>query len=47
VGIAVLSGFSGPRRLYYLDTATGATVVLAAAACFALTAAAKGLRRKE
>jgi zinc transport system permease protein len=45
VGIAVLSGFSGLVASYYLDTATGATVVLSAAACFALTAAAKGLRR--
>jgi ABC-type Mn2+/Zn2+ transport system permease subunit len=45
VAVAVLSGFSGLVASYYLDTATGATVVLSAAACFALTAAAKGLRR--
>ncbi|HWS16289.1 MAG TPA: metal ABC transporter permease [Candidatus Methylomirabilis sp.] len=38
VGVAVLSGFSGIIASWYLDTATGATVVLAAAACFALTA---------
>ncbi|MEW6719886.1 MAG: metal ABC transporter permease [Thermodesulfobacteriota bacterium] len=44
VGIAVLSGFSGLVASYYLDTATGATVVLAAAACFALTAIARALR---
>ena len=38
VGISVLSGFSGVVASWYLDTATGATVVLAAAACFALSA---------
>ncbi|OGP19995.1 MAG: hypothetical protein A2X91_04760 [Deltaproteobacteria bacterium GWB2_65_81] len=38
VAVAVLSGFSGIVASWYLDTATGATVVLAAAACFALTA---------
>ena len=44
VGIAVLSVFSGLVASYYLDTATGATVVLAAAACFALTAATRAVR---
>jgi zinc transport system permease protein len=38
VGVAVLSGFAGIVASWYLDTATGATVVLAAAACFAVTA---------
>jgi zinc transport system permease protein len=38
VGIALLSGVSGIVASWYLDTATGATVVLAAACCFALTA---------
>jgi ABC-type Mn2+/Zn2+ transport system permease subunit len=37
VGIALLSGVSGLAASWYLDTATGATVVLAAAGCFALT----------
>jgi len=44
VGIALLSGFSGLVVSYYLDTATGATVDLAAAACFALTGAIRALR---
>jgi zinc transport system permease protein len=44
VAIALFSGFSGLVASYYLDTATGATVVLAAAACFALTAAARAVR---
>ncbi len=44
VGIALFSGFAGLVFSYYLDTATGATVVLASAACFALTAAARTLR---
>lgn len=38
VAVAVLSGFSGIVASWYLDTATGATVVLASAVCFALTA---------
>ncbi len=41
VGIALFSGFSGLVASYYLDTATGATVVLASAAVFALTAVAR------
>ncbi len=44
VGIALLSGISGLIASYYLDTATGATVVLAAAACFFLTALFRALR---
>jgi len=38
VAVAALSGFSGIVASWYLDTATGATVVLSSAACFALTA---------
>jgi zinc transport system permease protein len=37
VGIAVLSAFGGIAASWHLDTATGATVVLAASACFAVT----------
>jgi len=44
VAVSLFSGISGLVASYYLDTATGATVVLAAAACFALTAAARALR---
>jgi zinc transport system permease protein len=42
--VALLSSVSGLVASYYLDTATGATVVLAAAACFALSAAARSAR---
>jgi zinc transport system permease protein len=45
VGFALLSGFSGLAVSYYLDTATGAAVVLSAAAVFALTAAARAFFR--
>jgi zinc transport system permease protein len=44
VGIAVLAGVTGIVASWYLDTATGATVVLAAAACFALTALYRAAR---
>lgn len=44
VGISLLSGISGIVASWYLDTATGATVVLAAAACFALTALYRAAR---
>lgn len=44
VAIALFSGFSGLVASYYLDTATGATVVLAAAACFALTTAVRAVQ---
>ncbi|HEX9191892.1 MAG TPA: metal ABC transporter permease [Candidatus Deferrimicrobiaceae bacterium] len=44
VGIALLSGISGIVASWYLDTATGATVVLAAACCFALTALYRSAR---
>jgi zinc transport system permease protein len=45
VAIAVASGLSGIAASYYLDTATGATVVLFAAAFFAVTAMLKGIFR--
>ena len=41
--VALLSSVSGLVASYYLDTATGATVVLAAAACFALSLAARSI----
>lgn len=44
VGIALLSGVSGIAASWYLDTATGATVVLAAALCFALTVLYRSVR---
>ena len=44
VGIALFSGISGIVASWYLDTATGATVVLAAALCFALTALYRSTR---
>jgi len=44
VGIALLSGFAGIVASWHLDTATGATVVLAAAGCFALTALLRAAR---
>ena len=44
VGIALLSGVAGIVASWYLDTATGATVVLAAAGCFALTALVRTAR---
>jgi zinc transport system permease protein len=44
VGIATLSGICGLVASYYLDMATGATVVLVAAACFVLTAAVRVIR---
>ena len=44
--IAVSSGLSGIAASYYLDTATGATVVLFAAAFFAATALHKGIFRR-
>ena len=42
--IALFSGVCGLVASYYLDTATGATVVLVSAACFALTAAIRTAR---
>ncbi len=46
IAIAVVSGVSGIAASYYLDTATGATVVLFAAAFFAVTATLKGMFRR-
>jgi zinc transport system permease protein len=43
VGIALVSGFGGIVASFYLDSATGATVVLFSAACFAITFAARAL----
>jgi zinc transport system permease protein len=44
VAIAVVSAVCGLVASYYLDTATGATVVLVAASCFVLTAVARAVR---
>lgn len=38
IAVSLASGFAGIAASYYLDTATGATIVLFAAAFFALTA---------
>lgn len=46
IAIAVVSGLLGIASSYYLDTATGATVVLFASAFFAITALLKGLSRR-
>ncbi|MGB3398898.1 MAG: metal ABC transporter permease [Candidatus Deferrimicrobiaceae bacterium] len=46
IAIAVVSGLLGIATSFYLDTATGATVVLFAAAFFAITALLKGLSRR-
>jgi zinc transport system permease protein len=46
IAIAVISGLLGIGASYYLDTATGATVVLFASAFFAITALLKGLSRR-
>ena len=45
--IALFSGICGLVASYYLDTATGATVVLASSACFILTAAMRAARSGE
>ena len=46
IAIAVVSGLLGIAASYYLDTATGATVVLFASGFFAITALLKGLPRR-
>ena len=46
VAIAMVSGLLGIAVSYYLDTATGATVVLFASAFFAVTALLKVLSRR-
>ncbi len=43
IGIAVISSMGGLAASYYLDTATGASIVLFAAAVFAFTAALRRL----
>lgn len=43
VGIALFSGIGGLVASFYLDSATGATVVLFSSACFAVTLAARTL----
>ncbi|MGE5190594.1 MAG: metal ABC transporter permease, partial [Gemmatimonadota bacterium] len=45
IAVALVSGLAGIAASYSLDTATGATVVLFAAAIFAATAAARRLGR--
>jgi zinc transport system permease protein len=45
VAVAMVSGLAGIATSYYLDTATGATVVLFAAAIFALTTLGRGVSR--
>jgi ABC-type Mn2+/Zn2+ transport system permease subunit len=47
VGVAALSGFAGIVASWHLDTATGATVVLSAAACFAVTSLYRIIRPRE
>lgn len=47
VAISLVSGISGIAASYYLDTATGATVVLCAAGLFALTAILQGSVRRD
>jgi zinc transport system permease protein len=46
VCIALFSGIAGLIISYYWGTATGATIVLVAAGCFAVTFAVKGLVRR-
>lgn len=43
VGIALLSGVGGLVASFYLDSATGATIVLFSSACFALTLAVRAV----
>ncbi len=47
VGIAMVSGVGGLIVSYYADTATGATIVLAAMAIFLVTLMMKALRSKS
>ena len=46
VAIAVVSGLCGIAASFYLDTATGATVVLLTTACFFITAIFQGVFRR-
>ena len=45
VGIALLSGIAGLTLAYYLDTSAGASIVLVAALCYALSLAARSFRK--
>ncbi len=45
IAISLVSGIAGIAASYYLDTATGATIVLFTAAFFALTAIVRGSRK--
>ncbi|MEI8233801.1 MAG: metal ABC transporter permease [Verrucomicrobiota bacterium] len=46
MGIALFSGVSGLLLSYYANTATGATIVLVAMACYAATLGAKAVRNR-
>ncbi|MBQ6382513.1 MAG: metal ABC transporter permease [Clostridia bacterium] len=45
VGIALFSGIAGLTLAYYLDTSAGASIVLVAALCYALSLAARRFRK--
>ena len=45
VGIALVSGIAGLILSYYLDTSAGATIVLAAAVCYAASLLIRGIRK--
>lgn len=45
VGIALFSGLAGLTLAYYLDTSAGASIVLLAACCYALSLAARSFRK--
>ena len=45
VGIALLSGIAGLILSYYLDTSAGATIVLVAAVCYAISLLVRGIRK--
>lgn len=45
VGIALVSGVAGLILSYYLDTSAGATIVLAAAVCYAISLFVRGIRK--
>jgi len=45
VGTALLCGIAGLTASYYLDTSAGATIVIAAAVCYAVSLAVRGIRK--
>ena len=45
VGIALVCGIAGLTASYYLDTSAGATIVLAAALCYTVSLAVRGIRK--